>query len=846
MVSLRRSPTTPAAQRWLAPTNAGTYTVVATFPGDQDYTSASAQANFTINSEGTTTTITAPAVTYGQDGEVTVAVGAQGSFGGTPVGTVTLSVDGGTPISGTLSAAGYTFDVGILPAGPHSLSVGYSDPAGNYAVSSATGTLTVQQANAVISVSGNSGTYDGTAHAATGTANGVETSELLLAYSADGGQTFSSAAPVNAGTYEVYYTFTGDTNYNAINTETDSGQAVVLAKANAVISVSGYSVTYDGNSHTASGTALGINGAVLGGLDLSGTAYTNAGTYANETWTFSNPNYNSDSGIVSDSIAKTNAVISISGNSGTYDGQGHAATGTASGVESPNPGNLISELHLAYSSDGGHTFSTAVPVNASTYEVYYSFDGDTNYNAITTETDSGQTVTIGQAGSTVTLTLGSKFANGTINYDGQSHGVTASWASSSTDGNGGPLTVTYVGINSTHYDSTIAPTNAGTYEVSATFAGDTNHLGSNNSADFTIAQANAVIAVTGYSGTYDDNAHGATATATGVESPTPADLTSELHLAYSTDSGQTFSSAAPVNAGTYQVYYTFDGDTNYNAITTETDSHQTVTIGQTGSTVMLTLGSDFANGTVTYDGQAHGATAGWTSSDGAGGPLTVSYVGIDGTVYNTSTIAPTNAGTYEVSATFAGDTNHTVNSNTADFTISPLAVILTGDRNYDGTSTAAASILSITNAVGNDDVTLLSGSASACRQQCAGRSDLRSVGFGAGRNDGRQLHPHGSNRLGRDQSGRFVRDSELDGWHRHALRRQSAFGGGQLVQQRHRWRRHGVGCHLCRHRQHKLRPDDNGADECRHLPEPRRSSPAIPTTLPAPAPPTSRLPRPMP
>src|SRR5262249_41953305 len=54
--------------------------------------------------------------------------------------------------------------------------------------------------------------------------------------------------------------------------------------------------------------------------------------------------------------------------------------------------------------------------------------------------------------------------------------------------------------------------------------------------------------------------------------------------------------------------------------------------------------------------------------------------------------------------------NYTLNGATGSVRINPLAVTLSGSRTYDGTTTAAASILSITNRVGTDNVTL-SGSA---------------------------------------------------------------------------------------------------------------------------------------
>jgi hypothetical protein len=57
----------------------------------------------------------------------------------------------------------------------------------------------------------------------------------LVLVTGDPKQTFTSSAPVHVGSYEVYYTFDGTTDYQAVSTETDSGQAVVIAKTSPTI-----------------------------------------------------------------------------------------------------------------------------------------------------------------------------------------------------------------------------------------------------------------------------------------------------------------------------------------------------------------------------------------------------------------------------------------------------------------------------------------------------------------------------------------------------------------------------------------------------------------------------------
>ena len=69
------------------------------------------------------------------------------------------------------------------------------------------------------------------------------------------------------------------------------------------MTVFGYNVNYSGAAYTATGTAVGILGESLSGLNLSGTTHTNIGSYT-DTWTFTDGtgNYLNASGTVSDRI----------------------------------------------------------------------------------------------------------------------------------------------------------------------------------------------------------------------------------------------------------------------------------------------------------------------------------------------------------------------------------------------------------------------------------------------------------------------------------------------------------------------------------------------------------------
>ena len=155
----------------------------------------------------------------------------------------------------------------------------------------------------------------------------------------------SGTTHTNAGTYNGdAWSFTDPTgNYRSASGMVHDS----IAQATATIIVTPYTVTYDTNPHTATGTATGVGGANLSNdLDLSGTTHTNAGTYNGDAWSFTDPtgNYRSASGMVHDSIAQATATIIVTPYTVTYDTNPHTATGTATGV---GGANLSNDLDLS-------------------------------------------------------------------------------------------------------------------------------------------------------------------------------------------------------------------------------------------------------------------------------------------------------------------------------------------------------------------------------------------------------------------------------------------------------------------------------------------------------------------
>ena len=125
----------------------------------------------------------------------------------------------------------------------------------------------------------------------------------------------SNTTHTNAGTYSSdTWSFTGAANYNNIasTTITDS-----ISKATATVVVTPYSVTYDGQPHTATVTSItGVNGetgATVGTVDVSNTTHTAAGTYSSDSWSFTGTaNYNNIAGTtITDTHRQGDAAVVV-------------------------------------------------------------------------------------------------------------------------------------------------------------------------------------------------------------------------------------------------------------------------------------------------------------------------------------------------------------------------------------------------------------------------------------------------------------------------------------------------------------------------------------------------------
>jgi hypothetical protein len=173
-----------------------------------------------------------------------------------------------------------------------------------------------------------------------------------------------STSSLSAGAHTVTAVYGGDTNY----TTSTGALTQTVNKADARCTVTGYSTTYDGGAHAATGSCVGVSGEGLSGLDLSGTTHTNAGDYPNDPWTFTDGtgNYNNTSGAVHDRIGKAASTVVVScPASVAYTGAAQTpCTASVTGA-----GGLNQSLAVSYSNN----------VNVGTAQASATFAGDANH-----------------------------------------------------------------------------------------------------------------------------------------------------------------------------------------------------------------------------------------------------------------------------------------------------------------------------------------------------------------------------------------------------------------------------------------------------------------------------------
>ncbi|MEI6184373.1 MAG: MBG domain-containing protein [Bacteroidota bacterium] len=344
----------------------------------------------------------------------------------------------------------------------------------------------------------------------------------------------------------------------------------------------------------------------------------------------------------------------------------------ANGPDSATVRGSSSPVTFRYSGKGSTTYPSTEtkPTQVGSYQVIASVLADYNYNgAVSSSFD----FTIEKSPSSILI---KDVANYT--YNGTAQGPTTSIVS----GSSGAITYNYQGTGTTIYPaSSIKPTNAGTYAAYAAVAADASYNTATSEVfAFTIEKANSTVFATGdKTYTYKGAAQGP-ANTTGLTGSTGA------VTYYYTGSGTTTyarSTTAPSNAGTYTVVAEVAADNNYNGASSPAFEFNiikaTVNINMTGAT------------TYSYTGSAQGPSS--TNISSSATEIIYTYTGIGTTNYASTTIKPTNVGTYKVIATTNEDANQFgATSDAYEFAIvkANSTIVVTGDKSFVYNATGQA------------------------------------------------------------------------------------------------------------------------------------------------------------
>ncbi len=333
-------------------TGAGTYNGDAwSFNGGTNYNNQSGTVDDFIGKANATVVVTAYNVTFDANPHTA-------TYAITGVGTDTAAAGSSINVTGTThtGAGTYNGDAWSFNGGA------------NYNNQSGTVDDFIGKANATVVVTAYSVTFDANPHTATYTVTGVGTDTAAAGSSIN----VTGTTHTNAGTYTGDpWSFNGGANYNNQNGTVNDA----IAKANAVVVVTAYNVTYNGMPRTATYTITGVGtdtGAAGSSINVTGTTHTNAGTYTGDPWSFNGgTNYNNQNGTVNDVIAKANATFTVMLYNVSFDNNPHTATvGTITGVNGET-GATVGTINLSGTT---HTLPGDYPSDP------WTFTGTANYN----------------------------------------------------------------------------------------------------------------------------------------------------------------------------------------------------------------------------------------------------------------------------------------------------------------------------------------------------------------------------------------------------------------------------------------------------------------------------------
>ncbi|MBV9927595.1 MAG: carboxypeptidase regulatory-like domain-containing protein [Acidobacteria bacterium] len=385
------------------PVSAAVYNVVASFAGNANYNPASNTTTVTINKATPTISWNNPAdIVYGtalSGTQLNATASVPGSFTYTPAAGAVLN-----------AGDGQTLHVDFTPTDTT-----------NYTGASKDVVINVTKAGQTITFGALANKTYGDAPfnvSATGGDSGNPVTFAAVGNCTSGGTNGATITVTGAGACTVTASQAGNSNYDAA---ADVPQSFNIGKASQTITFAAlgdktygdapFTVSATGGNSGNPVTFAAAGNCTSGGTNGATITITGAGTCTVTASQAGNANYEAAADVPQPfSINKANAVVVVNGYNGTYDGNPHGATGTATGAKGEDLTSLLN-LGASYTNVPGGTAN-------------WAFAGDANHNP----SNGSVQIVITQAGVTITwanpadivygAALGAAQLNATANVPG--------------------------------------------------------------------------------------------------------------------------------------------------------------------------------------------------------------------------------------------------------------------------------------------------------------------------------------------------------------------------------------------------------------------------------------------
>ncbi len=674
---------------------AGTHPITATYAGDSNFvTSTSSAVSQVVNKKPTATSLASSAnpTTYGNSITFTATVSPS-----VPNGETVTFYDSSNQIgTGTTSANVATFTTNAFAAGTHPITATYSGDS-NFvgSTSSAVSQIVNKKSTTSTLISGaNPSTYGNSITFTATVSPSIPNGETVTFYDSANqigtGTTAGSVATFSTntlvtGTHPVTATYSGDSNF-VTSTSSAVSQVVNTRSTSTALTSNSNPSTYTASiTFTATVSPSVPNGETVTFYDSANQIGT--GTTSGSVATFSTnaltagthpitATYSGDSNFVTSTSSAVSQVVNTKSTATALTSNSNPSTYTASitftATVSPSVPNgetvtfydSANQIGTGTTSGSVATLSTNA-LTAGTHPITATYSGDSNF---ITSTSSAVSQVVNTKSTATALTSNSNPSTYTSSIM-----FTATVSPSVPNGE----TVTFydnsiqVGIGTTSSSVATFTTNAftaGTYQITATYSGDSNFVTSTSSAVSQVVNTKST--ATALTSNANPSTYTASITFTATVSPsvpngetvTFYDSANQIGTGTTSGSVATLSTNA-LTAGTHPITATYSGDSNFitstsSAVSQVVNTRSTATALTSNSnpstytsSIMFTatVSPSVPNGeTVTFYDNSIQIGTGITSSSTA--------------TFSTNSLI---AGTHPITATYSGDSNFITSTSSA-------------------------------------------------------------------------------------------------------------------------------------------------------------------------------------